>query len=395
MKIRSIEEIKNIKDSLFLVRVDFNIPMKSNRVVEDIKLRRSLKTIKYLAKSGGRVVLMSHFGRPKGRVNDKYSLKPVGRHLAKLLKKRVIFNERKFFSSKFDQAISRVRPGEVMLLENTRFYPGEKKNDFGFSKALSRNFDYFINDAFASCHRAHASVVGVAKFLPSFAGFSLLEEVNNLIVARDNPKKPLVVIIGGAKISTKIKIIRKFIPKAKQILLGGGLVNSLLETMGCEIGSSLIDKEGRAEAKKLRKYLGKKIVMPLDVVIGKAKTGRKAGIINVGKADPGLCKKGEAVYDIGPKTVNLYKKHIRGAKTVIWNGPLGYIELPQFAKATNEVARTIAGSRAKSYVGGGETLMVIEKLRLTKKYTFVSTGGGAMLEFLEGKKLPGLEPLKK
>ena len=392
MKLRSIGQIKNIKDKRFLVRVDFNVPIKNHKVFEDIKLRRSIKTIKFLAGRGGKVILISHLGRPEGRVNKKYTLQPVAKHLSKILKKPVKFNNAKIPSGQFYSDINKLAKGGIMLLENSRFYPGEKKNSPAWSKALAKEFDYFINDAFASCHRAHATVVGVTGFLPSYAGYNLLDEVENLSQVL-KPKKPLVVIIGGAKISTKVKVIKKFLPLAKKVLLGGGLVNNILMTMGYEMGLSLIDKEGLAETRRLKRYFNKKIVIPQDVVIGNAKTFKKIKIVDIKKVPPEICGKGQAVFDLGPKSIALYKKSLKGAKTIVWNGPLGYIEKPAFSRATNEVARAIAKSKAKSYIGGGETLMVVKKLGLINKFTFVSTGGGAMLVFIEGKRLPGLRPL--
>ncbi|MBU0648885.1 phosphoglycerate kinase, partial [Patescibacteria group bacterium] len=329
MKLRSIEQIKGIKDKRFLVRVDFNVPLRSGKVIEDIKIERSLATIKFLIKRGGKVVLISHLGRPGGKVNRKYSLRPVAKHLSKLLKKKVIFNISKIPSAKLEKQIRALGSGRVMLFENTRFYAGEKKNSPVWSRQLARGFDYFINDAFAACHRAHASVSGAAKFLPSYAGFNLIEEVDNLSQVFHS-KKPLILIIGGAKISTKVKVIKKFLPLAKKILLGGGLVNNILLAAGYKVGSSLIDKDGLAGVGRLRKYFDKKIVLPPDLVIGNVGTGKKIEIVNVEKCGRIICKRGEAVYDMGPKSVALYKKFLKGAGTIVWNGPLGYVEKPAF-----------------------------------------------------------------
>jgi len=395
MKFRSIRDIKKIKGKKFLVRVDFNVPVKNGRVTENIKIQRSLKTIKYLKDKGGRVFLISHLGRPKGKKDAKYSLEPVALELSKLLDECVYFNFAKIPSKDFDESVDDLYDGEVMLLENSRFYPGEKKNSLAWSKVLAKNFDYYINDAFATAHRAHATTVGVTKYLPSFAGFNLMDEISHLSQVRENPKKPLVVIIGGAKISTKIKMIKKYLPIAKYVLLGGGLVTNLLKADGCEVGASLIDPAGVKDAKRLLGQVNKKIVRPIDVVIGNSITGKKIGTINIEKQFPNICKKNQGIYDLGPKTVESYKKYLQNARTVIWNGPLGWIEKPAYAKATNEIARALGRSRAETYLGGGETLMVLDKLGLIDKYTFVSTGGGAMLEFLEGKQLPGLKSLIK
>ncbi|NIP32417.1 phosphoglycerate kinase, partial [Candidatus Saccharibacteria bacterium] len=238
-------------------------------------------------------------------------------------------------------------------------------------------------------------VVGVAKYLPAHAGLNLLMEVKNLSVIQKNPKRPLVVIIGGAKISTKTPVIKQYLPKAKHVLLGGGVVTNLLRASGCKVGSSMVDEAGVRAAKQLLKYFGKKICKPVDLVIGDTKTFRKVKTVNIDEACSVLCQKGRAIYDIGPETVKEYKKRLQGAKTIIWNGPLGLVEVLAFSRATNEIALAMARSRAKTYVGGGETLMVVNRLGLTQKFTFVSTGGGAMLKFLEGKKLPGLKILLK
>ena len=378
-----------------LVRVDFNVPLGSVRIVDDLKIRRTLDTIKYLVKNHAQVVLVSHLGRPSGKKVAKYSLRPVAKHLAKLLKRPVAFNQAKIGTKNFYDQIEKLKPGKVMLIENVRFYNDEKKNAPAFAKSLAKGFDYFINDAFAVSHRKHASVVGVAKYLPAYAGLNLLMEVKNLFVIQKNPKRPLVVIIGGAKISTKISVIKQYLPKAKHVILGGGVVTNLLWASGCKVGSSMVDKGGVRAAKGLLKYFGKKICKPVDLVIGDTKTFRKLKTVNIDEACPVLCQKGQAIYDVGPETVKEYKKRLQGARTIIWNGPLGLVEVPAFSRATNEIARAMARSRAKTYVGGGETLMSINRLGLTKKFTFVSTGGGAMLEFLQGKQLPGLIILKK
>ncbi len=395
MKLRGVKDIKNLKGKKILVRVDYNVPLKSGRVVEDLKIKRTLDTIKYLLKNNAQVVLVSHLGRPGGKKVAKYSLRPVAKHLAKLLKKPVVFNQAKIGTKNFYDQIKKLKPGKVMLIENVRFYSDEKKNAPAFAKSLAKGFDYFINDAFAVSHREHASVVGVAKYLPAHAGLNLLMEVKNLSVIQKNPKRPLVVIIGGAKISTKTPVIKQYLPKAKHVLLGGGVVTNLLRASGCKVGSSMVDEAGVRAAKQLLKYFGKKICKPVDLVIGDTKTFRKVKTVNIDEACSVLCQKGRAIYDIGPETVKEYKKRLQGAKTIIWNGPLGLVEVLAFSRATNEIALAMARSRAKTYVGGGETLMVVNRLGLTQKFTFVSTGGGAMLKFLEGKKLPGLKILLK
>jgi len=393
--IKSVENIKSIDGKRFLIRVDYNVPIKNGRVLEDLKIRRSLATIRYLYLRGGKVVLVSHLGRPKGKRSSKYSLAPVAKTLFRLLGKRVIFNTKPVGSRRFVKEIEKMKNGQVMLLENIRFYPEEEKNSADFSLALAEDFDFFINDAFAASHRAHASVVGVAKYLPAYAGLNLLEEVKNLSKILQHPKKPMLLIIGGAKISTKIKVIKNLLPRAQNVLLGGGLVSNLLAAGGYEVGSSLADSESVRVAKGLLRHANKKIVMPEDLVIGDANNQKKLRVVRLALSDKKICVKGEAIYDIGPLTVDKYRLLLKSAKTIVWNGPLGLIEVPVFSRATIDIAEAIAKSSADTYTGGGETIQIINKLGLMKRFTYVSTGGGAMLEFLEGKPLPGLKILSK
>lgn len=387
MKLRKITDIKDISAKLFLVRVDYNVPMAHGRILDDAKIRRSLRTIRYIADRRGRVVLASHFGRPEGKPNPKYSLRPVATHLAKLLGKPIRFCAARIPSVLYHGNTYETCIGVVTLLENVRFYAEEEKNDLSWARELARPFAYFVNDAFASSHRAHASVAGVTKFLPSYAGFDLIDEVENLERAVRNPKRPLVVVLGGAKISTKINLIKKFVKKADYLILGGGLANSLMASRGYKVGASIAEKTGAIASKK--------IILPVDFAVGDSRTRSFIGIREVDSKKRVICAGKEAIFDIGPKTIRLYTKYLAKAGTIIWNGPLGLAEDKKYARGTEEIARAIGRARGETYAGGGETVMAINKLKLGKKFTFVSAGGGAMLEFLEGKMMPGLKPLIK
>ncbi|MDD4994865.1 MAG: phosphoglycerate kinase [Patescibacteria group bacterium] len=389
MKLRKITDIKEIRGELFLVRVDYNVPIAHSRILDDTKIRRSLKTIRYLTARGGGVVLVSHFGRPEGKRNPKYSLRPIGARLSKLLKKSVYFCDAPIPGSEFFGNAWETWDGQVTLLENIRFYAGEEANSANWARELARPFDYFVNDAFASSHRAHASVAAVTKFLPSYAGFDLADEVENLERAVQGSKRPLVVVLGGAKISTKINLIKKFVKKADWLILGGGLANSALAARGFKIGASLVERTQKSAVSS------KKIILPVDFAVGDSRTRRFVGIREANPKTRTICSGKEAIFDIGPKTMGLYKKYLAKAGTIIWNGPLGLAEDKRYARGTQEIARAIGRARGKTYAGGGETVMEINKLKLGRRFTFVSAGGGAMLEYLEGKKMPGLKPLIK
>lgn len=390
MQIKTIKNL-NLKGKRVLLRVDFNVPLdKFNRVVDDTRILETLPTIKYLEEQGARIILVSHLGRPKGKVDEKLRLEPVGRYLSRLLNHHVLILD-EAIGEKVKYAIQHSENGDIMLLENIRFYPEEEKNDPEFSKKLSGLAEIYINDAFGTAHRAHASTEGITHFLPSYGGFLMEKEIEYLSKILENSERPFFCFLGGAKISTKLGVIENLIKKVDKLILGGALVHTILAAKHIVIGKSLMEKDVFKEAKRFLKYEAEgKLVLPVDCVVSKDKTGKSGSRFS----DFSDIKKDEAIFDIGPKTREIYRNFIKQAKLIVWNGPMGLFEVPAYARGTYDLARAIAKSKAESIIGGGETLEVTKKLCLQNKFSFVSTGGGAMLEFLEGKKLPGIEALR-
>ncbi|MFA5128772.1 MAG: phosphoglycerate kinase [Patescibacteria group bacterium] len=398
MRLKTIDQIKSLKGKRVLVRVDFNVPLKKSGtkivVADDTRIRAALPTIKYLLGQGAKVILMSHLGDPGGKVKNNLSLKPIGVVLGKflLMKGRVPTD---WVGKKGLKKIDAMKTGEVMMLENLRFHPGEEKNDKKFAAGLASLADLYVNDAFAAAHRAHASIVGVPKFLPSYAGLLMKKEISVLSSLVGKPSKPFVALIGGAKISTKISVIENLLKKVNSLLLGGALVNNFFAAKGYGIGASVYEAKELKTAKKLLK--NKKIILPVDFVVGDFK-GKKARVAGVLKNKTVLCKKPYALLDIGPETIKKYSEIIRKAQTIVWNGPMGYFEISKYSHGSVALGRLIAArSKGKVFgvVGGGETIEAIEKTGMSEYIDHVSTGGGAMLEFLEGKILPGVKPLLK
>lgn len=390
MKIKSIKQIKDLQGVRVLVRVDFNVPLKNGRVLDDYKIVKSIPNIKYLLSQGAAVILMSHLGRPK-KFDSKLSLKPIKTRLEKLLGKKVKFFDLKKFEEARKES-NKLKPGELALIENIRFYPGEEKNDVNFIKQLASLGDVFVLDGFAVAHRSSSSVSGLSKYLPAYAGILLNEEISGLSKIL-KPKKPFVVIIGGAKIGTKLPLIKKFLPKAKYILVGGGISNTCLWAQGIKVGSSLVDKEMAKEAMRYAKK--RKLIFPVDYVVGEI-NGKNVEVVKANELN--IKDKKKAIYDIGPETVRFYSHLIKRARTLVWNGAMGYFEQPVYRHGTYSIARLfVARSKGIAFgvTGGGETEEVIKNLELDKYVDLVSTGGGALLEFLSGKKLPGIEALKK
>lgn len=389
MKFKSIRQANNLKGKRVLLRVDFNVPLTASGKVgvsEDYRIVRSLPTIKYLLSHGAKVIIMAHLGRPDGKVVESLRLDPVGHRLSHLLRKPV-WKSYDIIGKHIEEHVDSMKPGEIMLLENVRFDPREEKGDKRFARQLAKLGDIYVNDAFAVDHREQASVSAIQDYLPSYGGLLLEEEISHLGRALKDPDKPLVAIIGGAKISTKMKVIRNFLPVSSRILLGGALANTVLQVMGVSVGKSLVEPEMFPEVRKLR-LTDNKLVVPVDGYLARSyasKSGRLDALADVRKSD--------LILDIGPDTLELYGDIIKSAKTIVWNGPMGLIETPAFAKGTAKLIRLLVDSRAKTIVGGGETVQMIRKMGLEKKFTFISTGGGAMLEFLEGKKLPGLRKI--
>ena len=376
-----------------LVRVDFNVPLADGRVSDDTRIKAHLPTLTALRDAGAKIALVSHLGRPKGTVNLKYTLEPVGEELAKLTGWPVRFVS-DCIGEKVDEAVAEWQDGEVLLLENVRFHPEEEKNDMEFAKKLVKNFDVFVMDAFSAAHRAHASTRAAAELIPSFSGKLIDREITMLSAARDEPKKPFVLILGGAKVSDKIAVVENMLKKADTILIGGGMAFTFLKAQGLEIGKSLCETEKLDFAAKMleeAKALGVKILLPVDAIVApefKADAPAKAV-----KAD--AIPQDEMGLDIGPETAELFAKEILAAKTVLWNGPMGVFEMPAFAKGTEAVAKALAGATANgalTVVGGGDSAAAIALFKMEDKVSHVSTGGGASLEFFEGKSLPGIEP---
>jgi phosphoglycerate kinase len=371
-----------------LVRCDFNVPLDAAlQITDDTRIRAAVPTIRYLLDHGAAVILCSHLGRPKGK-QDSLRLTPVAVRLSELLGQPV----RKLddcIGPEVEAAAAALKPGEALLLENLRFYPEEEKNNAEFAQKLAKLADIWVNDAFGTAHRAHASTAGVASYLPAVAGFLLEKEIAFLGEAIQNPRRPFVAILGGAKISDKIAVIENLLTKADTVLIGGGMANTFLKAKGYELGDSLVEATSVALAGELLAKGGTKLVVPVDVVVADAFSAEAQH--KVLSAD--AVEAGWRVLDIGPQTVALFASKIQAAKTVVWNGPMGVFEFAPFASGTFAVARALAESGATTIVGGGDSVAAVEQSGLADKITHISTGGGASLEFLEGKELPGIAVL--
>jgi len=378
-----------VKDKKVLLRVDYNVSLdKQNNVLDDFRIRATLPTINYLKQQNAKIILMAHFGRPKGKVATEFSLEPVRKKLETLLNEPVKLAP-DCVGESVGQLIASMSGGDILLLENLRFHSEEEKNDEVFAKQLASLGEVFVNDAFGVSHRAHASVSAIVKFLPSYAGLLLEKEINNLTTVRDNPPHPLCAVIGGAKISTKIKLIQSFLNKAEDVILGGALANTVLHAQGVAIGRSFFETEIIPELKKLE-LTSTRIHLPVDAVLCENQQG--VGSFRVGAV--GSTGEQELILDIGPDSQKLFALVLARAKMIVWNGPMGLFEAKSFDGGTIAVAEAIINSGAYSVVGGGETVAFLEQLGLIDKFSFVSTGGGAMMEFLSGDELPGIKALE-
>ncbi|NBC30295.1 MAG: phosphoglycerate kinase [Spirochaetes bacterium] len=392
MSVRTIKDA-DLSNKRVLIRADFNVPVKGGAVGDDSRIKAALPTIEYILKQPGTsVLLMSHLGRPKGKRDDSFSLKPVADRLSELLGKRVELAP-DCVGSDTEAAAKALKDGEVLLLENVRFHKEETDNDAGFAKQLADLADVYVNDAFGSAHRAHASTEGVAHILPAYAGFLIEKEVAFFEPVVRDPAQPFVAIIGGAKVSTKIGVLENLLPKCNTLVIGGGMSYTFLRAQGHEIGKSLFEEEYLETAKKLladAENKGVKIVLPVDhVVASEFDENAEAGTID-GTDVPA----GKIAMDIGPRSIQQLGRIISGAKTIVWNGPMGVFEFDRFATGTLEVAKLVASCAGTTIVGGGDSVAAVNKFGLADKIDHVSTGGGASLEFLEGKTLPGIAALR-
>ena len=388
MNKKTIRDV-DVQGKRVLVRVDFNVPLDGGKVADDTRIRAALPTIQYLLDSDATVILMSHLGRPKGEPDDKLKMDPVANRLAELLGRPV---------SKLDDcvgpdveaAVKAAAPGDVILLENTRFHPEEKKNAPDFARQLASLADLYVNDAFGSAHRAHASTEGVARYLPAVAGFLMEKEIEFLGKALAAPERPFVAILGGAKISDKIGVIENLLGQVDALLIGGGMANTFLKADGYDVAESLVEDGSLDTARDLIARGAAKLTLPVDVVVAdKFEAGAFSQVVAVAQVPPGW-----RILDVGPRTLELFGEKLDGARTVVWNGPMGVFEFPKFAKGTEAVARMLAVlPDAMTIIGGGHSAAAVHQAGLADRMSHISTGGGASLEFLEGKALPGVAAL--
>lgn len=378
-----------------LVRCDFNVPMKDGEITDDIRITAALPTIQYLQEQGAKVILMSHMGRPKGEAKPEFSLKPVADRLSKLLGKDVIFAASDVVvDDQVKAAADALGAGEIMLLENVRYRKEETKNEEPFTGQLAALGEIFVNDAFGTAHRAHCSTAGLAKYMPSVSGFLIEREVKFLGDALDSPQRPFVAIMGGAKVADKIPVIENLLKKVDALIIGGGMSYTFFKAMGYEIGTSILDAESISLAKDLMAQADKagvKLLIPVDTVCAKEfKNDSEKAVFDRDQMPSDMMG-----MDIGPKTITLYKEAIAKAKTIVWNGPCGVFEMPAFAEGTKAIAQALAEGGATTIIGGGDSAAAVEQFGYADQMTHISTGGGASLEFLEGKELPGIACLEE
>ncbi len=384
---KTVKDI-DLKGKRVLMRVDFNVPMADGKVTDDKRIKAALPTIQYVLDQGASLMLMSHLGRPKGGPEPEFSLKAASEALAALLGRPVQMAP-DCVGPEVEALAKALKPGDVLMLENTRFHKGEEKNDLDLAKQMASLGEVYVNDAFGSAHRAHSSTEGIARFLPAVSGFLMEQELEYLGRAVSNPEHPYVAILGGAKISDKILVVETLLSKCDKLIIGGGMANTFLAAKGCNMQDSLVEAASIETAKALLAKSGDKLILPVDAVIA----DRFEAEANTQVVDADKIPAGWRMMDVGPKTLELYKKELSGAKLIVWNGPVGVFEMPKFAEGTFALAKLLAESGATTVIGGGDSASAVKKAGVAKQMTHVSTGGGASLEFLEGKELPGVAAL--
>lgn len=387
-----IDDVR-VQGKRVFVRVDFNVPMDDKQnITDDTRIRAALPTINYLVENGAKVILASHLGRPKGKVSQKYSLAPVAKRLSELLGKEVLM-AKDCVGNEVKTQVEGLKDSQVLLLENVRFYEEEEKNDSDFARKLATMAELYVNDAFGTAHRAHASTEGIARYIPAYAGFLMKKEVDIMGKALENPARPFIAIIGGAKVSDKIAVIENLLQKVDTLIIGGGMANTFLKAQGYEIGKSLVEDDKVSLAQKMLNMAQTSdvsLLLPSDVVVAKEfSASAPSRTIDVSKLEAD-----DLALDIGPDSAAKFAKAILSAKTVIWNGPMGVFEMDAFAQGTEKIAQAMAECQGTTIVGGGDSVAAVEKMGVAEKLTHISTGGGASLEFLEGKVLPGVAALK-
>jgi phosphoglycerate kinase len=387
MNKKTVKDI-DLKGKRVFMRVDFNVPMAEGKVTDDKRIKAALPTIKYVLEQGAAVLLASHLGRPKGGPDPEFSLKAASEVLAGHLGRPVVMAP-DCVGPEVEKIAAALKPGDVVMLENTRFHKGEEKNDLDLAKQMAALADVYVNDAFGSAHRAHSSTEGIARFLPAVSGFLMEQELEYLGRAIANPEHPYIAILGGAKISDKILVVETLLSKCDKLIIGGGMANTFLAAQGVNMQDSLVEAASLETAKAILSRVAEKLVLPVDAVIADKFDAEAASqTVAVDKIPAGW-----RMLDVGPKTLELYKQTLAGAKLVVWNGPVGVFEFPKFAEGTFALAKLLAESGATTVIGGGDSASAVKKAGVAKQMTHVSTGGGASLEFLEGKELPGVAAL--